>query len=651
MTCKPAARRPVTLFKTLLLAGAAWLAADAAHAQTSAPAPAATQAPAPALAQAPSKARNVIIFVADGLRYGIVNKDTAPTLAAIQKNGVDFRNSHSLYPTVTTVNASAIATGHGIGDTGEYANNMFLGWPALAAAFNQPVADMEDDAVLEETNNRFGGNYLNEMSLLHLARQHGFQTAAIGKEGPVLIQDIAAADGASTIIIDDSTGWTKVKPADFVPLDPAIAQAIKDAGLEPQARDRGLNQSPGTYNMPGVLVANTYQQKWFVDVTTKVILPRFAQKTKETGQPFAMVYWSRDPDGTQHNNGDSLNQLAPGINGPTSLAAVRNASDNLQALIDELKALGIYDNTDIFVTADHGFSTISRQSKTSYAATQAFPDDTVKGFVPAGFPAIDLAHALNLPLYDGYGLPIDVQKHFHPGGSALIGADPKHPDIIIVAGGGSDMLYLDEAKAKDLAPKVIAALTQEDYVGGLFVDDALGEIPGALPMSAVGLVGTAKTPRPSIYISFKDYALPACVAKWKNPEVCSVLNADTTLQQGQGIHGALTRANTRNFMAAIGPDFKAGFADTAPISNADITPTLAHILGIDLQPIGKLQGRVIDEALVSGPQAPVSTPHVVRSTPATNGFVTVLETQSLGDDTYLDAAGMPGRVIGLKTQK
>ena len=33
------------------------------------------------------------------------------------------------------------------------------------------------------------------------------------------------------------------------------------------------------------------------------------------------MFWSRDPDGTLHNQGDSLNQLTPGINGPTSLAA------------------------------------------------------------------------------------------------------------------------------------------------------------------------------------------------------------------------------------------------------------------------------------------------------------------------------------------
>ncbi len=621
--------------KTLLLTAACVLALPAATlAQT-----------APVSAAQPAK-RNVIIFVADGLRYGIVNKDTAPTFAAIQKNGVDFQNSHSLYPTVTTVNASVIATGHGVGDTGEYANNMYWGPEPLTAAAHAVIADMEDDSVLEEANQRLGGNYLSEMSLLHAARDNGYQTAAIGKEGPTLIQDISAMDGKSTIIIDDGTGYSP-KSWPTVPVSPEIAQAIKDAGLETKARDRGLNQWAGAYNMPGVIVANTYQQQWFVDVATKVVLPKFAK----SGQPFAMVYWSRDPDGTQHNQGDSLNEVTPGINGPTSLAAVRNASDNLQALIDTLKALGVYENTDIFVTADHGFSTISRESKTSYAATLNFEEDTAKGFLPVGFVAIDLAKALGLPLNDQYGLPLDYTKGFHPSGSALLGKDGQHPDIIVVSTGGSDTIYLDPAKAKELAPKIIAVLSQQDYTGGLFADDSLGKIPGALAFSEAGLVGSGITTRPAIYISFADRTTPACLEKWHNPEVCSVLVVDSGLQQGQGSHGALTRANTRNFMAAQGPDFKAGFADTAPISNADIAPTLAHILGLPMPSKGKLTGRVITEALRDGAASAPATANVVRSAPTANGFTTVLETQKLGNEVYFDAAGMPGRVVGLKTAK
>ena len=62
----------------------------------------------------------------------------------------------------------------------------------------------------------------------------------------------------------------------------------------------------------------------------KAILPAF----KASGKPFVLVFWSRDPDGTQHNQGDSLNSLTPGINGPTSRAAVKNADNNLKQILD-----------------------------------------------------------------------------------------------------------------------------------------------------------------------------------------------------------------------------------------------------------------------------------------------------------------------------
>ncbi|WP_442949883.1 alkaline phosphatase family protein [Nostoc sp.] len=68
--------------------------------------------------------RNVIIFVADGLRNGSVNPTDTPTLYSIRQLGVSFANSHSLFPTFTTPNASAIATGHYLGDTGDFSNTI-----------------------------------------------------------------------------------------------------------------------------------------------------------------------------------------------------------------------------------------------------------------------------------------------------------------------------------------------------------------------------------------------------------------------------------------------------------------------------------------------------------------------------------------------
>ena len=575
---------------------------------------------------------NVIIFVADGLRSGIVSPETAPEMASIRAMGVDFHNSHSLYPTVTTPNASAIATGHGLGDTGDFGNEIWVGFPTVSDS-PSPLADLENDEALGEMNKHFGGDYLNETSLISAAQARGFSTAVVGKLGPAAVQAVTARDGGKTIVIDDNTG----KPGGL-PLAPDIARAIRAQGLDPVAEDRGLNGDPGDYSRSGVHVANVQQQNWFTTVAAKVLLPRF----KDANKPFVLVFWSRDPDGTQHFNGDSLNTLTPGINGPTTMAGIRNADNDLKQLRDTLKALGLDRTTDVVVTADHGFSVASKQSATSPAAKIAYLD-VPKGFLPRGFLGIDLSAALGEPLFEGNGLPVDWKSGEHArSDSALLGGDAQHPNLAIAGNGGSDLIYVFGPKPGVLAAKVVEALLAQDYTGGIFVNDALGRIPGTLPLSAAGLKGSALTPAPSIIVGFRS-ATTGCA----NPEVCVAEVADTVYQQGQGIHGSFSRADTHNFMAAIGPDFKTGFVDPAPVSNADWAPTLRKVLGLRVEAKGALLGRVMSESLNGGHPVKV-TSQTLRSTPAKSGFQTLLNEQLVGAERYFDAAGAAGRVYGLK---
>ncbi|HVY32773.1 MAG TPA: alkaline phosphatase family protein, partial [Caulobacteraceae bacterium] len=482
-------------------------------------------------------------------------------------------------------------------------------------------------------NLRYAGNFLAEDSLLAAARANGFSTAAIGKLGPTSIQDVTRREGQGTIVIDDSTG----KPApEGIPLGADIAAAIKAAGLPVMAPGRGPNGDGGAFNRPGALAANVEQQDWFAKVATDVILPRF----KATGKPFLLVFWSRDPDGTQHNQGDSLNQLSPGINGATTMAAIRNASSDLGKLRAALKRLGLDKTTDVVVTADHGFATVSKQSRTSAAAKLSYAD-VPPGFLPSGFLAIDLGRALNLPIFTPTGSPVAPGSRIK-GGSGLLGADPAHPDVVVASNGGSDMIYLPRPGAKALARKIVSQLIKQDYTAAIFVKSPLGPMAGTLPMDAVGLEGAARTPQPDIVVSFRTYA-----GDCGKPDTCQIEVADTDMQQGQGIHGSFGRGDTHNFMAAIGPDFKRGFVDPAPVSNADLNPTLAKILGLAIRPRGKLTGRVIGESLKQG-LTPRFDAKSIRSAPASNGFVTQLDYQTVGRTPYFDAAGMRGRVLGLK---
>ncbi len=583
-------------------------------------------------AQAADKPHNLILFVPDGMRAKMVTPETAPTMAAIRDQGVNFQNSHSMFPTFTMPNSSAMATGHWLGDTGVFSNNVYAGYN-LANAGVTP--SLENDAAQGSLDQHNGGNFLDETALLSAARHAGLSTAAIGKVGPILIFDHVDRAGAPTIIVDDATGTPS-----GIPLAPEISDALKQASLPLAAPTRSANGETGTMSKPGTTVANITQQNYFVDVATKIVLPMF----KARNQPFVLVFWSRDPDGSQHNQGDSLGKVTPGINGPTSLAAIKNADDDLARLRATLDQLGLSATTDIVISADHGFATISKESKTS-AAAQAHYADVAKGMLPPGFLALDIAAAEGAPVLDPTDSDNPIAAGQHPkAGSAIIGKNPAHPNYIVAANGGSDLVYVPSGN-RQLVEHAVATLLKEDYVSGLFVDDRFGHIAGTLPLSAIGLHGSAVTPVPSIVVNFRSYTSGCEV-----PTNCTVTIADSPLQQGQGQHGSFSRGETLNFMAAIGPDFKAGFADPAPVSNADIGRTMAHVLGLKIAAKGKLQGRVIAEAMLGG-AAPKVTSGTLRGPAAADGLATVLLYQEAEGTRYFDAAGFPNRTMGLYLPK
>jgi arylsulfatase A-like enzyme len=601
----------------LLSAGLAVLSAGAACAQNSPP-------------------RNLVLFVPDGLRGRIVTPQTAPAMAEVRDKGVNFRNSHSLFPTFTMANGSAMATGHYLGDTGTFSNTIYTAYP-VGHANDTVTPFIEVNPVLLDIDEHFGGDYLNEDTLLKMARAQGFSTAAIGKLGPTFLfdhTDKTGADGQHSIVIDDATGGKN-----GVPLSEEMKAALTKANLPLETPSRGDNGKSGDARTPGTTAANVPQQAYMADVATKVVLPMFKARNK----PFVLVFWSRDPDGSQHNTGDSLNTLTPGINGPTSLAGIRNADNNLAQLRKALDDLGLSANTNIMISSDHGFSTISKQSKTSPSAKVNY-EDTPKDFLPMGFLAIDLARALNLPLFDPNDKNARVAEDKHPkAGNGVLGQDPAKPELVVATNGGSDLIYLPN-KDRKLAGRTIKALLEQDYVSGIFVEDELGRFPGTLPLSLLGLRGKAVTPHPAIVVNFRS-STTGC----DEPTNCSVEVADTVLRQGQGMHGSFGRGDTMNFMAAIGPDFKAGYVDALPVSNADVGVTAARLLGLASKPKGALIGRLMTEAMPNGatPQAFSGT---VKSQPSASGLRTVLKFQRVLAQRYFDAAGFPGRSVGLDAE-
>ena len=122
---------------------------------------------------------NIVLFVPDGLRALIVSNQTAPAMSAIRDSGVNFKNPHALFPTFTTPNAAAMATGHYPGDTGDFSNTIYSGFPVPGAG-NSLTPFLESDPVLGDVDAHFAGDYLDEATLLKAARLAGISTATIG---------------------------------------------------------------------------------------------------------------------------------------------------------------------------------------------------------------------------------------------------------------------------------------------------------------------------------------------------------------------------------------------------------------------------------------------------------------------------------------
>ena len=435
-------------------------------------------------------------------------------------------------------------------------------------------------------------------------------------------------------MIDDSTGGKN-----GVPLSDEMKDALTKAGLPLVTTPRGENGKAGDAKTPGTTAANVAQQAYMADVAAKVVLPMFKARNK----PFVLVFWSRDPDGSQHNTGDSLNTITPGINGPTSMAGIKNADNNLAQLRKALDELGLAASTNIIVSSDHGFSTISKESKTSPSAKISY-EDTPKDFLPMGFLAIDLAKALNLPLHDPNDKNARVADNAHPkAGNGVLGKDPdqarrggRHqwrigPDLYSEQGTQARGPHHQGAAGTGLCQRHLRRRR-------------IRKFPGHAADVAARAQGQGGTPHPSIVVNFRSWS-SGC----EEPTNCSVQIADTVLRQGQGMHGSFSRGDTLNFTAAIGPDFKSGYVDALPVSNADVGATAAKIMGLTQKPKGKLIGRVMTEAMPNGatPQAYTGT---VKSKPSANGLRTVLNFQRVGTQRYFDTAGFPGRTLGLEAE-
>jgi arylsulfatase A-like enzyme len=263
-------------------------------------------------ALAAGAAAHVVVVVWDGMRPDFVAATTTPTLCNLAKRGVNFRNHHAAYPSMTEVNGTTLATGAYPGGSGIIANNEFR--PAINAA---KKVSTEELAVVRKGDESMGGHYLNVLTVAEMLHSHGMRTAIAGAKGVVLLHDRAARS-------DDSEGIN-----------------LYAGSTLPESSAKAITRLLGKF--PSAAFSGTNRDFW----TRRALTGPLWEKQV----PAFSLLWLSEPDHSQH---------ATGPGSPTSLAAIKCADENLAQVLAALDQKGLCATTDIIVVSDHGFSTIEQ---------------------------------------------------------------------------------------------------------------------------------------------------------------------------------------------------------------------------------------------------------------------------------------------------
>ncbi len=247
-----------------------------------------------------------IVIVLDGLRPDYVTPEVMPRLFRLAKRGVMFTAHHSVFPTVTRVNASSFVPGAYPDAPGLLGNTIYV--PSANPARALDTGERENLELVQ----RADGRLLTAPTLGEILQQHGRKLLAVssGSTGSAYLLNYAAADGA--IVHTDFT-----KPS--VLADEVLAT---------------LGQPPGQ------TTPNDAQNERAIDAYLKLAI--------EHWHPDVTFMWITDPDHTAHANG---------IGAELTKKSLSLVDAGVGRIEDTLAAKGLLDRVNIIVTSDHGFST------------------------------------------------------------------------------------------------------------------------------------------------------------------------------------------------------------------------------------------------------------------------------------------------------
>lgn len=253
---------------------------------------------------APATPHRQLLIIVDGLRPDYVTADVMPTVTAIEQRGVVFTRHHSVYPTVTRVNASSISTGSYPETHGLLGNTVFF--PRVDAAKFLDTGERANLLNITQAE----GRLLTAQTLGEMLQQANKRLLVVssGSTGSAFLNNHTVAGGA-------------ILHFQYA-LPERLAEDMKALGPPP------ADDSSGALD------------RYAVDAFLKVGMPRV--------DPTITIMWLGDLDGAAHSKG---------IGGPDTIATLRQVDANIKRVEDGLRAAGVLDDYSIWISSDHGFST------------------------------------------------------------------------------------------------------------------------------------------------------------------------------------------------------------------------------------------------------------------------------------------------------
>ena len=262
----------------------------------------------------PPVRRLVLVLVVDGLRPDSITAEDTPTLFRLRAEGVDLVNSHAVFPTVTRVNAAAIATGTQPGTNGLVGNQMFV--PAVDDRRAFDTGDHRNFLALDRAT---GGRVLQAPTLAERLHARGLRLAGVssGSTGSAFLLNPKSVAGVGALV----NGY--LEPGQTVAYPAPVSEAVLARFGPAPAKAPGGARFDASVN-------------WTQQVLREYVLPELA--------PDVVINWLTEPDHSQHH---------VGVGSPAAREALRNDDREIAQVLAGLDAA----LTSVLVVSDHGFTT------------------------------------------------------------------------------------------------------------------------------------------------------------------------------------------------------------------------------------------------------------------------------------------------------